>query len=155
MIRLGLILSLLILPAAAQIREFSCVGSEQLEEENVAILFPPGRDRVVEAELAPLRDLVAIAQEEPERNLCVLGFAGPQEGGAETASRLAARRARSISLELAKMGIERDRIRAEARTRGFLDPARRSRSGGVSHTSGVRVVLLPAAEPPPSPRPPT
>jgi coenzyme F420-reducing hydrogenase delta subunit len=66
----------------------------------------------------------------------VLGFAAGEEGGAQTASRLAARRARAVALELAKLGIERDRVRAEARTRGFA-------SGGVDRRPGARVILLP------------
>jgi outer membrane protein OmpA-like peptidoglycan-associated protein len=134
----------LAVPAAAQVRDFSCVGAERLEDDTAVVPFPARRDRVDPAALASLEPLVAKAREAGARNLCVLGFAAPQEGGAETASRLAARRARAVSLELAKLGVERDRIRAEARTRGFLTGAARGRAGGVEHSAGVRVVLLPA-----------
>lgn len=142
--RLGLLLALLALPAAAQVREFSCVGAEQLTEDAAFLPFALRRDRVEPDALAPVEAIVAKAQEDRARNLCVLGFAAPQEGGAETASRLAARRARVVATELSKLGIERDRVRAEARTRGFVDPARRGQAGGVSRSAGVRVVLMPA-----------
>ncbi|MCW8084342.1 OmpA family protein [Sabulicella glaciei] len=126
-------------PAGAQIREFSCVGAERLEEDYAIVAFGRARDRAEAAALDPLGEIVAQAKATPSRNLCVLGFAAPDEGGAETASRLAARRARSISEELAKMGLERDRIRAEARTRGFVQRG----PAGVARASGVRVVLMP------------
>ena len=141
--RLTLLLVALALPAAAQVRDFSCVGAEQLTEDVAVIPFVARRDAVTAEALAPLGPLAAQAREAGGRNICVLGFAGPQEGGAETASRLAARRARTVALELAKLGVERDRVRAEARTRGFLDPAHRERPGGVARSAGVRVVLLP------------
>ncbi|MFL1462116.1 hypothetical protein ACI6QG_07930 [Roseococcus sp. DSY-14] len=142
MIRPALLLLPLLLaaPAQAQVRDFSCVGAEQLE--GVVLEFPQGRDRAGLDALAPL---VERAKAEQALNLCVLGFAGAGEGGAETASRLAARRARFVAQELAKQGVERDRIRAEARTRGFLDPARRGGEGGVRRAPGVRVVLMPVA----------
>lgn len=133
------------LPAAAQRRDFSCVGAEQLREDSAVIPVPRGRDRPDAAALEALAPLVGRAKEEAGRNLCVLGFASPEEGGAQTQSQLAARRARQVSLELAKQGVERDRVRAEARTRGFLDPDRRG-PAGVQRQPGVRVVLMPAAE---------
>lgn len=136
MIRAALALLLLALPAQAQIRDFSCVGAEQLE--GVTLPFPRGRDR---AEVAPLAGLVERAKEETALNLCVLGFAGAEEGGAETGSRLAARRARFVAAEIAKQGVERDRIRAEARTRGFTQGGR----PGVQRAPAVRVVLMPVA----------
>ncbi|MCU0886682.1 MAG: hypothetical protein MUC64_01475 [Rubritepida sp.] len=132
-------------PAAAQLRPFSCVGVEQLEEEAVVITFVRDSDRVGNAALELLAPFVAAARAEPQRNICVLGFAGPDEGGAETQSRLAARRARVVALELAKLGIERDRVRAEARTRGFS--AGRG-PGGVERRYAVRLVLLPAERDP-------
>ncbi|HZH45547.1 MAG TPA: hypothetical protein VEY31_02825 [Roseococcus sp.] len=144
--RLALLLAVIAMPAAAQVRDFSCVGAEQLIEDAAVIPFAVRRDRAEGEALASLEALVATAREEIDRNICVLGFAAPQEGGAETASRLAARRARAIALELSRLGIERDRVRAEARTRGFLDPTRRpgTGTGGVNRSAGVRVVLLPA-----------
>ncbi len=135
-----LALLLLAAPAQAQIRDFSCVGADQLD--GVVLDFPRSRDR---ADLAALEPLVARAKAEEALNICVLGFAGENEGGAETASRLAARRARFVAQELSRQGIERDRIRAEARTRGFLDPSRRGGNGGVRRSPGVRVVLMPVA----------
>ena len=140
MIRTALALLLLALPAAAQVRDFSCVGAEQLD--GVTLPFERNRDRAATTGLA---ELVERAKAEEALNLCVLGFAGEGEGGAETASRLAARRARFVAQEMAKQGVERDRIRAEARTRGFLDPARRGGNGGVRRAPGVRVVLMPVA----------
>lgn len=140
MIRPALALLLLALPAQAQIRDFSCVGAEQLD--GTILPFPRGRDR---ADTAALAEIVTRAKAEDALNLCVLGFAGANEGGAETSSRLAARRARFVAAELARGGIERDRIRAEARTRGFLAPGRPGATGGVQRSPGVRVVLMPSA----------
>lgn len=146
MIRLALLLAFLALPAFAQPRDFSCVGAERLEEDTAILPFAARRDRLGPEGLAAIAPMIEEAKRAEGRNICVLGYAAAGEGGAETASRLAARRARLVSLELAKAGIERDRIRAEARTRGFLDPARRAgaNAGGVNHSAGVRVVLLPA-----------
>ncbi len=137
MIRAALALLLLALPAQAQVRDFSCVGAEQLEGA-VTLPFERGRDR---AALDGLAGLVERAKAEEALNLCVLGFAGANEGGAETSSRLAARRARFVAAEIAKQGIERDRIRAEARTRGFTQGGR----PGVQRAPAVRVVLMPVA----------
>ncbi len=136
---LAALLLLAAAPVDAQIREFSCVGAERLEEDYAIVAFGRGRDRAEAAALDPLEELIAQAKAAPSRNLCVLGFAASDEGGAETASRLAARRARFVSAELAKTGLERDRIRAEARTRGFLQRG----PAGVARASGVRVVLMP------------
>lgn len=136
MIRAALALLLLAAPASAQVRDFSCVGAEQLE--GVTLPFARNRDR---AEVAGLEALVERAKAEEALNLCVLGFAGTNEGGAETTSRLAARRARFVAAELSKQGIERDRIRAEARTRGFVQSDR----PGVQRAPAVRVVLMPVA----------
>jgi outer membrane protein OmpA-like peptidoglycan-associated protein len=123
-------------PAWAQVREFSCVGAERLEGEVAVIAFARGGDRPRAEEVARLEPIAEAARVAPERNVCVLGFAAGEEGGAQTASRLAARRARAVALELGKLGVERDRVRAEARTRGFA-------SGGVDRRPGARVILLP------------
>jgi outer membrane protein OmpA-like peptidoglycan-associated protein len=129
-------------PARAQLREFSCVGAERLEGDAVVIGFPRGGDRPRAEDLPLLEPLAEAARAAPARNLCVLGFAAEGEGGGATsASRLAARRARAVALELAKLGVERDRVRAEARTRGFA-------SGGVDRRPGARVILLPAERDP-------
>lgn len=124
-------------PAAAQLRPFHCVGAEHLEGDTAVVSFVRGADRVAPEALAILTPFAETARAAPERNICVLGYAAGPEGGAQTSSRLAARRARAVALELAKLGVERDRIRAEARTRGFA-------SGGVDRRAGARIILLPA-----------
>jgi outer membrane protein OmpA-like peptidoglycan-associated protein len=144
---LALALLALATPAAAQLRPFSCVGAERLEADAVTIAFTRSSDRVGNTALEALGPLAAAAREAPARNLCIIGFASNEEGGAETQSALAARRARVLALELSKMGVERDRIRAEARTRGFTQgrgPA------GVERSAAARVVLMPA-DPPANP----
>ncbi|WP_424810505.1 OmpA family protein [Roseococcus sp. YIM B11640] len=124
------------LPVAAQVREFSCVGAERLTDDAAVITFARGRDKVQDDAAGVLRPLAELAVAQPSRNVCILGYASGSEGGAESGSRLAARRARAVGLELARLGVERDRVRAEARTRGFA-------SGGVDRRPGARVVLLP------------
>ena len=126
------------LPAQAQVREFSCVGVERLADDVATISFARNSDRVRPDAIGVLTPLAELARAETERNFCVLGYVSAQEGGAETGARLAARRARAVGLELAKLGVERDRIRAEARTRGFA-----TSSAGVDRRPGARIVLLP------------
>ena len=126
------------LSAQAQVREFSCVGVERLEDDVAVIAFARNADRVAPDAVGVLEPLAELARGAPERNFCVLGYATAGEGGAQTAARRAARRARAVGLELAKMGVERDRIRAEARTRGFANA-----SAGVDRRAGARIVLLP------------
>lgn len=142
MIRALLPLLLLAMPAAAQLRDFSCVGAERLEQDAVLVEFTRGADRVLPEALARITPLAEEAKGAPERNFCVLGFAASPEGGAQTASRLAARRARAVALELSQLGIERDRIRAEARTRGFATERERS---AVDRRAGARIILMPPA----------
>lgn len=137
MIRLALVLSSLAGTAMAQPRDFSCVGTERLEEDAVLVSFARGTDGLTAETIAALTPLADAAKQAPERNFCVLGFAASPEGGAQTASRLAARRARALALKLSQLGIERDRIRAEARTRGFA-------TTGTDRRAGARVILLPA-----------
>lgn len=140
MIRALLLLLMVATPAAAQLRDFSCVGAERLEQDAISVDFDRGADRLTPAAAASLAPLAEEAKAAPARNLCVLGFAAGPEGGAQTASRLAARRARAVALQLSQLGIERDRVRAEARTRGFAtDRERRA----VDRRAGARVVLLP------------
>jgi OmpA family len=123
--------------AGAQPRPFNCVGAEQLEDDVFEIPFAPRAAAPGKAAQGNLEAAAAQARAQPERVLCVLGHAGPQEGGATTGTQLAARRARAVAEALAKLGVERDRIRAEARvaafTRGKTIPAERS----------VTVVVLP------------
>jgi outer membrane protein OmpA-like peptidoglycan-associated protein len=140
MIRSLFILLLLATPAAAQPRDFSCVGTERLEEGAITLSFARGADRLSPEAIASLAPLAEEAKLMLDRNICVLGFAASPEGGAQTASRLAARRARAVALQLSQAGIERDRIRAEARTRGFATERERR---GVDRTAGARVILLP------------
>jgi len=137
-IRLALLLSLCFAGTAmAQPRDFSCVGAERLEEDAVLVSFARGADRLTPATIAAITPLAEAAKGALERNFCVLGFAASPEGGAQTASRLAARRARALALQLSQLGIERDRIRAEARTRGFA-------TSGTDRRAGARIILLPA-----------
>lgn len=138
MIRLLALLLLVAAPAQAQLRPFNCVGAEQLEADSADFGFARGAARP--RSLDGLEDLAALARSAPARNICVLGHAGGEEGGAQTASRLAASRAREVATELAKLGVERDRIRAEARTRAFAPR-------GPERRPGVRVVLLPPEQP--------
>ncbi|WP_421993571.1 OmpA family protein [Roseococcus sp.] len=138
--RLAFVLPLLLaaLPAEAQVREFSCVGVERLTEDTATISFAHGASRVGPDAAGVLQPLADLAREAPERNFCVLGYVSSGEGGARTGARLAASRARAVGLELAKMGVERDRIRAEARTRGFAPT-----SAAADRRAGARIVLLP------------
>ena len=135
-------------PARAQPRPFSCIGAERLEEDVFAIPFAKGASDPGEAARSNLAAAAELARREPGRNLCVLGHAGPQEGGAQAGIQLAARRAGQVAAALAKLGIERDRIRAEARRAAIAKDA-------VPMERSVTVVLLPpgpGAEPGPEPR---
>jgi hypothetical protein len=135
--------------ALAQPRPFTCVGAEQLEDDVFAIPFPRGAAAPGEAARTNLTAAAERAKREPERNLCVLGHAGPQEGGAQSGIQLAAKRAGEVASALAKLGIDRDRIRAEARRAAFA-------RGVVPAERSVTVVLLPAAPgAAPAPRPET
>ncbi|WPB85934.1 OmpA family protein [Sediminicoccus rosea] len=142
MIRLLAILMLVSSPALAQLRDFSCVGAEQLQDGALSVDFARGADRLTPEASAALVPLAEEAKTMLDRNICVLGFAASPEGGAQTASRLAARRARAVAQQLSQLGIERDRIRAEARTRGFTTERERR---GVDRRAGARVILLPPA----------
>jgi outer membrane protein OmpA-like peptidoglycan-associated protein len=139
-------LLLLAAPALAQPRAFSCVGAEQLEDDVFAIPFARGSDRLEPAADSPIAAAAERAAAAPGRNICVLGHA-EREGGAQTAIRLAARRAAAVAEALIlRHGIPPERIRAEARAPGFArdTPNRPGRT--------VTIVLLPA--PPEEPAPP-
>lgn len=140
MIRALALLLVFSTPALAQLRDFSCVGAEQLQDGAISLGFPRGADRLTPEAGASLVPLAEEAKQMLDRNICVLGFAASPEGGAQTASRLAARRARAVADQLSQLGIERDRIRAEARTRGFTTERERQ---GVDRRAGARVILLP------------
>ncbi len=142
MIRLALMLGLPLLlaagPAAAQTRPFNCVGAERLEDDVFDLTFRPGSDRLGEAARSPLAAAAELAKAEPGRLLCVLGHA-VREGGQSTSTQLAARRARAVAEALStQYGIERDRIRAEARNPGF------STRTANRETRSVTIVVLPA-----------
>ena len=142
MTRLALLLALLALPAApaaAQIRPFGCVGAEQIEDDVFSIPFPRGSARVTEAARSPLAAAEEALRADPGRVACLLGHAG-QEGGATTSIRLAAERARAVADALSARGIERDRLRAEARSAQFSPRVRAQEP--PSRT--VTVVVLPA-----------
>ncbi|WP_419900014.1 OmpA family protein [Roseomonas sp. USHLN139] len=135
--------------AQAQPRPFNCIGAERLEDDVFEIPFAPRSARPSEAARTPVAAAAALAKANPARNLCVLGHA-VREGGQATSTQLAARRAREVSELLSVgQGIERDRIRAEARNPGFSSrtPNREARS--------VTIVVLPAAvdAPPPPAQP--
>jgi outer membrane protein OmpA-like peptidoglycan-associated protein len=139
MIRLAALLVLLAAPAAAQIRPFNCVGAEQVEDDVFAVPFAQGSARVTEAARTPLAAAEALLRADPDRVACLLGHAG-QEGGATTSIRLAAERARAVAQALSARGIERDRLRAEARSAQFSPRARSAEP--PSRT--VTIVVLPA-----------
>ncbi|SDB73504.1 OmpA family protein [Belnapia rosea] len=130
--------ALLLLPglALAQPRPFTCVGAEQLEDDSFAIPFPRGAAAPGPAARTNLEAAADRAKREPERLICVLGHADPQEGGAQAGVQLAAKRAGAVAEALAKLGVERDRIRAEARRAAFA-------RGAVPAERSVTVVLLP------------
>jgi len=127
-------------PAAAQPRPFSCVGAERLEDDVFAVPF--SRNSVVPGEDArsPIAAAAELARAQPERMICVLGLAG-EEAGAATGQRRAAERARAVALHLAELGVERDRIRAEARRASFSPRARQA----AGTARGALIVVLPEA----------
>lgn len=136
----ALLMLMLLLPAGvamAQLRPFSCVGAEALEDDVFAVPFAGGTDRVTEAARSALAAAAELARQAPERNLCVLGHADRAQG-AETSTQLAARRARAVALALSERGVERDRIRAEARVGAFS--GRQQEPGARA----VTIVVMPA-----------
>lgn len=136
----GLLLAALLLPglAFAQPRPFSCVGAEALEDDVFAIPFARGSATLRDSTRAVLDAAAELAAQAPERNICVLGHAD-RTAGAETSTQLAARRAREVASALAQRGVERDRIRAEARVAAFS--GRHTEPGARA----VTIVVLPAA----------
>ena len=125
-------------PALAQPRPFNCVGAERLEDDVFEIPFARDAAAPGEAARAAIAAAAALAKASPERMVCVLGHAGAQEGAAQTGLQLAARRARAVAEALGRLGVERDRIRAEARRAAF------SRGGvAVPQARSVTVVVLP------------
>lgn len=139
MIRLVVLALLVAAPAAAQIRPFNCVGAEQIEDDVFSVPFAQNSARVSDAARTPLASAEALLRDNPDRVACLLGHAG-QEGGATTSIRLAAERARAVAQALSTRGIERDRLRAEARSAQFSPRARAAEP--PSRT--VTIVVLPA-----------
>ncbi len=130
--------------AHAQPREFKCIGAERLEDDVFEVPFPARSARPSEAARTPVAAAAAVAAADPSRNICVLGHA-VREGGQATSTQLAARRAREVAEMLAVAhGIERDRIRAEARNPGF------SRRTENREARSVTIVVLPSAGPAPA-----
>jgi outer membrane protein OmpA-like peptidoglycan-associated protein len=122
--------------ALGQPREFSCVGAEALEDEVFAVPFERGSDRLRDVARTGIDSAAALAKAEPERNICVLGHADRSQG-AESSTQLAARRARAVAQALAQRGVERDRVRAEARVTAY--------SGRVQEPGAraVTIVVMP------------
>ena len=125
-------------PAVAQPRPFTCVGAERLEDQVFAIPFARNAATLGEAARGNLDAAAALARENPERTICVLGHAGAQEGGARAGLDLAAKRARSVADALSRRGVERDRIRAEARRTAFARAP-----VAVPQARSVTVVVMP------------
>lgn len=125
-------------PAAAQPRPFTCIGAERLEDEVFAIAFARNASAPGESARGNLDAAAALAKENPGRNICVLGHAGAQEGGAQAGLELAAKRARAVADALSRRGVERDRIRAEARRTAFARAP-----VAVPQERSVTVVVLP------------
>ncbi len=138
MIRLAAAYLLIALPAAAQVRPFSCVGAEQVEDDVFSVPFDRGSSRVTDAARSPLAAAEEALRADPDRVACVLGHAG-QEGGASTSIRLAAARARAVAQALSTRGIERDRVRAEARSAHFSPRVR----AAIAPSRTVTIVVLP------------
>jgi outer membrane protein OmpA-like peptidoglycan-associated protein len=139
-VAVGLLFALLMAApgvATAQPRAFNCVGAEQLENDVFAIPFAPRATELDDSARGNLEAAAELAKREPERNICVLGHASPQEGGATTGAQLAARRAGAVAEALARLGVERDRVRAEAHRAAF------ARGGAVPAERSVTVVVLP------------
>ena len=124
-------------PAQALPRPFSCVGAEDLEDDTFAGPFAAGSGTLREAGRTGIAAAAALAETARERNICVLGHADRRQGAA-TSVHLAAQRARAVALALSQQGIERDRIRAEARVGAYS--GRQAEPGARA----VTIVVLPA-----------
>jgi outer membrane protein OmpA-like peptidoglycan-associated protein len=137
---LPLLLALpLALPAQAQLRPFSCVGAAALEDDVFAVPFASGSERLAEGARSGIEAAAALLRAEPERNACVLGHADRRQG-AGTSTQLAARRARAVAQALSTRGIERDRIRAEARVGAYSGRQQESRARAVT------IVVMPSPD---------
>jgi outer membrane protein OmpA-like peptidoglycan-associated protein len=130
--RLAALLVLLPGLALAQPRPFSCIGAEALEDDVFAVPFARGSDRLRDAARSGIEAAAALILAAPDRHVCVLGHADRGQG-AESSTQLAARRARAVAQALSARGVERDRIRAEARVGAF---------SGHGHEPGARAVTI-------------
>ncbi|MGX9966514.1 OmpA family protein [Roseomonas sp. F4] len=144
---LALLLALAATPALAQPRPFNCVGAEQLEDDIIAVPFAGNSTSLGPAGRSAVAAAVAAAKAEPGRMICVLGHAD-RRAGAETSTQIAARRARAVTAAMTEQGVERDRVRAEARVAAFSGRVREPGSRAVT------IVLLPAAPSAPAPSAP-
>lgn len=133
--------ALLLAPGLAlgQPRPFSCVGAEALEDDVFAVPFARNADRLSDAARSGLAAAAALLRAEPERHACILGHADRGQG-AGTSTQLAARRARAVAEALSAQGIERDRLRAEARVGAFS--GRQQEPGARA----VTIVVMPAGD---------
>jgi hypothetical protein len=147
--RLAFLLALLPAVAAAQPRSFSCYGAAQLEDDVFAVPFLRGSDRLTDAARSGIEGALALLQEQPERNVCVLGHADRGQG-AQTSIELAARRARAVAQALTGRGVERDRVRAEARVGAYSG---RGIEPGARAVTVVVMPLMPLEPPPVIPAP--
>ena len=138
MIRLIVVALLMGTPALSQVRAFNCIGAERLEDDVFAVPFARGSATLGPVGRAAMDAAAELAKEATERNICVLGHAD-RTAGAETSTQLAAQRARAVANALSTRGVERDRIRAEARVGVY--------SGRVSEPGAraVTIVVMPAA----------
>jgi outer membrane protein OmpA-like peptidoglycan-associated protein len=98
--------------------------------------FARGADRLQDAARSGIEAAAVLARAAPERNICVLGHADRGQG-AESSTQLAARRARAVAQALSARGVERDRIRAEARVGAF------SGRGEEPGARAVTIVVMP------------
>ncbi len=137
--------ALLLLPsvALAQPWAFNCVGAEALEDDVFAVPFARNADRLTDAARSGIEAAAALLRAEPGRNACILGHADRGQG-AGTSTQLAARRARAVAEALAAQGIERERLRAEARVGAYS--GRQQEPGARA----VTIVAMPARDPPQS-----
>jgi outer membrane protein OmpA-like peptidoglycan-associated protein len=136
-VKIALLLVLLPGIALAQPRPFSCVGAEALDDDVFAVPFARGSDRLGEDSRSAIAAAASLALETQERHVCVLGHADRGQG-AQTSTQLAAKRARAVALALSQRGVERDRVRAEARVGAFS--GRQQEPGARA----VTIVVMPA-----------
>jgi len=107
-----------------------------LEDDVFAVPFTPGSTTLREAGRSAIAAAAQIAEGDRDRNICVLGHAD-RSAGAGISTQVAAQRARAVAQALSQQGIERDRIRAEARVGTFSGRQREPNARAVT------IVVLP------------